>query len=99
MNIEEKLKLILLEYLQGNELQIENARHYQKVFLNKQIIAIFFLFTRDLFFTKNFSLYSMLPSESGDKLAKVFFEEVILPSLDSPHNSKTYKFEGLYNPD
>lgn len=99
MNIEDKLRLILREYIKGGELQIENARHYQKVILDKEIIAIFFFFTRDLFFTKYFSLYSMLPSESGDKLAKVFFEEVILPSLDSPHNSKTYKFEGLYNPD
>lgn len=99
MNIEDKLKLVLLKYIEGNNLQINNTRHYQKVTFNNQIIAIFFYYTRELYFTKYFSLYFMLPPESEDKLVKVFFEEVIYPSLDFPHDSKTYKFAGLYNPD
>lgn len=98
MNIEDKLRLILIEYLNSGELRIENARHYQKVILDKEVIAIYFFFTREIFLTKYFSLYFMLPPESGDKLVKVFFEEVIHPGLDFPHDSKTYKFAGLYNP-
>ena len=41
----------------------------------------------------------MLPPKSVDSFVKVFFEEVILPSLNFPHNSKTYNFAGLYEPD
>lgn len=99
MNIEDKLRLILREYIKGGELQIKNALNYQKVILNKEIIAIFFFSTQDLFFTQYFSLYFMLPPESIEKLVKVFFEEVILPNLDSPNDSKTYKFAGLSNID
>ena len=99
MNIEDKLKLVLLKYIEGNNLQINNSRHYQKVTFNNKIIAIFFYHTRELYFTKYFSLYLMLPPKSVDSFVKVFFEEVILPSLNFPHNSKTYNFAGLYDPD